>query len=154
MINPMDLKREFNEYFGKKYPNVYKGDYSFHVDYESEKWNWFALKIQELRSKNPNAYNLKLKKILREQFKKAQWLGEDGEMVVNCKTKLGALKKFRELMREDVGEAEAQELTQEMINIQYLDLPTEEDREYFGDEFDWVVRASTVTPYPVFVLST
>ena len=51
----------------------------------------------------------KVRRIL-EELKTPVWIGEDGNAVVNCKTERGALIKFRQLIRESVGDLEAEQI--------------------------------------------
>lgn len=95
--------------------------------------------------------NKKLVQILKTELNNAIYVGEDGYMAVSCKTKLGALRKFRKLMREYVGEQEASGISLEDISIGYLHLTTEEYRNEWGDEYEWVINYTTKSPYPVFI---
>ena len=77
---------------------------------------------------------LKIKEVLKE-LKDAQYVGEDGGMVVICPTRLGALRKFRKLMRQDVGDYEASELSIDEIGIVYIEVGHFWNND--GDECDW-----------------
>jgi hypothetical protein len=83
-----------------------------------------------------------------EELKTVCYLGEDGDMAVNCKTKLGAYRKFRQQMREDCGEcSELEEMTIENVGYGYVKLATDEDKERFGDsEVEWYVSYSEPGP--------
>lgn len=74
-----------------------------------------------------------LKEIIKEDLKEAQWVGEDGDAVAHCKTQIGAWKKIRALMRSDVGDIEAEEITLDHIGIGYVH-QLHEDGTPFTDE--------------------
>lgn len=62
----------------------------------------------------------KEQKILKTELNEAIWVGEDGNAAAFCKTKLGAFRKFKKLMREDCGEIEASEMKIEDVEIGWL----------------------------------
>lgn len=91
-----------------------------------------------------------------EELNTPQYIGEDGEtMCVNCKTKVGALRKFRQLAREEWTDEECKDLTLDMISQGWLYLSTDEDREEMGTDCDWLVswNLEKANDYPVWVLN-
>ena len=64
-----------------------------------------------------------------EELKTPQYIGEEGDMAVNCKTKRGAWLKFRKQTRDDVGDYEANEIEIDDIREGYVHLPTDEEIE-------------------------
>lgn len=90
-------------------------------------------------------------KIIHDELREAVWIGEDGDMAVFCKTELGAFRKFRKLMKQDVGEQEAEEMDIENVRKGYFELATFEDRAIWGNEYDWFIRYHDPTPYEVWV---
>lgn len=66
----------------------------------------------------------------------AVWIGEDGGACCVATTKLGALRKFRRLMRQDVGESEALEMKIEDIGIGFLHLPEDRNADEAGCDCD------------------
>lgn len=85
------------------------------------------------------------------RLKNAEWIGEDGDMVCNCKTELGAYRKFRGLMRDAEPEA-AIEMDIENVGIGFLHFATDEDRKKMGGDFDgdWYVSYTVESDYPLF----
>jgi hypothetical protein len=95
-----------------------------------------------------------IKEALKE-LKEAQYIGEDGNMAVNTPTKRGAWIKFRQRWREDIGDHEAQELTEEYIGTAWLHLVSElpkDEQERFEDA-EWYVDYRNPSPYEVWVYS-
>lgn len=86
-----------------------------------------------------------------------EWIGEDGNMACRATTKLGAWRKFKRLMRDDVGRFEAddmgtfEEQSERMICDGWMHMPTAED--YESDEFAWYVtwNEEKKNKYHVFV---
>jgi hypothetical protein len=89
----------------------------------------------------------RIKEILKTELNNAVWIGEYGDMAVSCKTKLGALRKFRKLMREDIGGGIAGEIYVSDVGIGWLRLPRGEDEEMC----EWIIEFLESTPYPVFI---
>ena len=73
-----------------------------------------------------------------ESLKIATWIGEDGNAVVNASTEEEALEKFKKLMRDCVGDKEAEEMLLENVGIGWIRLTTEEEKKQTEDS-DWVV---------------
>lgn len=63
---------------------------------------------------------------------RAEWVGEDGNMACLATTKLGALRKFKALMRSDVGDGEAEELGLGLIGTGFIHLPDRRDADEIG----------------------
>jgi hypothetical protein len=90
-----------------------------------------------------------------ETLQQGAWIGEDGAMACLAKNKREALRKFKAVMRGDVGRWEAEALKFEDIGIGYARLTTEEERgEDCGAEFNvnWSGKPEKKTPYKVYVL--
>lgn len=97
---------------------------------------------------------IKEKYILKADFKEAICLGEEGDMMTcAAKTERGAWIKFRQRMRDDVGEEEAKEIKLENVGIGWLHLMDDKDREEMGVEEDneWFVSTTKKTLYQVWV---
>jgi len=94
------------------------------------------------------------KQYLKELAKEASYLGEDCEMMtVACKTKIGAWRKFRQLVRGDAGELEAEEIKLEDVGIGWFRLPTIKDKEEYGEDTEWFVSFKEESPHQVWVYS-
>lgn len=83
----------------------------------------------------------------------AVWIGEDGSACALATTKRGAWIKIRALFKRDCGVSEAQEVKLEEISVGWMRLPTEEDRERWGDQYEWFVEYAEkdATHFPVWV---
>lgn len=131
-----------------------------------------------------NEETKKLKAIVKELRSEAVWIGEDGDAACVAKTKEAALRKFKALMRGDVGDWEAKEMKLEDIGIGWLFLPerrdatevdcecgchtsesSDEEMKKFGcdickdshvpsDEYEWFVSYKRQSPYEVWVYQT
>lgn len=88
-----------------------------------------------------------------KELRNAEYVGEDGDMAVNCKTVLGALRKFRARVAEDVGWDESTELNEANIGRGWLHLATDEDRENYGDDAEWYIsyKKDAKNDYPVWI---
>lgn len=123
----------------------------------------------------------KLADIRRQLMQQAFWIGEYGDACCVSSTAGGALIKFRRLMREDVGDFEAEEMSIENISTGWVRLAHERDADEVGcecgchtsnssdeemkkygcdickdshepsDEYDWYVTTEKETPLTVFV---
>jgi len=107
--------------------------------------------------KNEKYYKL-LKEALKDIKSEAQYVGEDGGMVTNCKTKIGAWRRFRKLTKETVGEEEAKEININDIGIAYLHLAeetTNEQREQMMIDNDgWYIDVRSISPIIVWYYFT
>jgi len=88
------------------------------------------------------------------ELEEAMWIGEDGNAACKAKSKRQAFSKFKNLMRQDVGELEASEMKLEEVGIGWLhlvkDLPEEERTGDIAD-CEWYVSWKEKTPYKVYV---
>lgn len=91
-------------------------------------------------------------KEVMEELKTPQYLGEEGDMAVNCKTMRGAWLKFRRQVREDCGETEAEEILEDNVGIGWVFLATEKEKEY--EEMEYYVSYLKKSPYQVWVLQS
>lgn len=92
----------------------------------------------------------------KKQLETPQWIGEDGQGAVVATSKKEALRKFKELMRQDVGEMEANEIRYEEIGYGWLYLTSslnEQEKEQNGElaECDWYVSYTKPNDYKVYV---
>ncbi len=71
----------------------------------------------------------------------AQYVGEDGDMVVRATSERGAFIKFKRRLKEDVGEIEASELSIDNVGICYMHLtdPTNPEHRHLEDS-EWFVN--------------
>lgn len=95
-------------------------------------------------------------KLIKEGLQEAQYIGEDGGMVVDGRfTELGAYRKMMKRWKEDTGEVEEfKEFCQpDDLSMGYLHLMTPEKREKIGAEEDveWYVSWKDKSPYEVWV---
>lgn len=79
-------------------------------------------------------------KSMIEDLKDACYVGEDGAMATQCKTKRGAWIKFRKQVREDCGEYEASEIKLDDIIKAWAHVATKEEFEEWGGECEWFVN--------------
>lgn len=98
-------------------------------------------------------YCQKIREALINIKTEAQYVGEDGGMVTNCKTKIGAWRRFRKLTREQVGDEEAKEIKMEDIMTAYFHLALEtskEQRESMNiDDDGWYIDSRSPSPVQV-----
>jgi len=98
-------------------------------------------------------YCQKLKEALSEIKNEAQYVGEDGGMVTDCSNKKEALRRFKQLERECVGEEEAKQIKSEDIITAYFHLAEEasaEQREGMNIEEDgWYIDIKSPSPVKV-----
>ena len=91
-------------------------------------------------------------KLIKRDLQEAVWIGEDGAMAIDGRfSERYAWIQFRKLMRDDVGEYEADEVEIEDVGIGYFHLPTPEDIEEYGNEYDWLINYQEKSDYPVWV---
>lgn len=96
--------------------------------------------------------NTRLAEIFNTDLKQVQCIGEDGDMAVNCKTKLGAFRKFKAFVKETCGEEDAGEMTIDNVGIGSLHLTTPKDREDCGEEdAEWCVDYTKRGEFEVWV---
>lgn len=81
-----------------------------------------------------------IKEVMTE-LEEADYIGEDGDMVVNTEKKEDALVAFRTRLCGDVGHMEAEEIKLEDIGIGYVYLITEEEKKSgeFDSDWEWYV---------------
>ena len=87
----------------------------------------------------------------------AEYVGEDGGMVTDCRTRQGALKRFRKLEEETCGREEALMIKLEDVGIAYLHLASEiseEERDSMeiGDD-GWYITPKVQSPLMVWYYS-
>jgi len=88
-----------------------------------------------------------IKEIIKEDLNEAQWVGEDGAAVAYCKTQIGAWRKIRKLMRDDVGDNEADQISIDQIGEGFLHQFNEDGTLCMMDgEESWCVK---LEPSPV-----
>lgn len=92
-----------------------------------------------------------LKGYMKDLRHEACWIGEDGGAACVAKTKEAAMRKFRALMRSDVGDLEAKEMNIEDVGIGWLHLPTEDDKDEWGEDYQWFINHKEESPYEVWV---
>lgn len=94
----------------------------------------------------------KIKEIL-EELKTAEYVGEDGDMVVNAKDEEEALAKFRERWIEDCGEEDWNDIeyTLENVGVCWLHLTNDEEKLEMDDS-EWYVSYVKPSKYQLFVL--
>jgi phosphoribosylaminoimidazole (AIR) synthetase len=99
-----------------------------------------------------NKNNMTIQEAMKE-LKEPQYLGEEGDMAVNCKTKIGAYRKFRQLVREDRGEcSELEEMSIENVGIGFVFIATEKEKEELSmEESEYYVSYTKKSPYQVWV---
>lgn len=94
-----------------------------------------------------------LRKVLKDINSEAEYVGEDGGMVTNCGSKREALKRFRQLETDCVGEEESKEIKLENIISAFLHLAeetTKEKRECMEIEDDgWYIDIEAPSPVMV-----
>ena len=99
----------------------------------------------------------KTKSIMLHDLHEAQWIGEDGAMACVSSSARGAFIKFKRLMRQDVGDLEAEEMKIEDVGVGWFYLPTEEEKKQIADgeieEYEWYVSYKKPNDYQVFVYS-
>ena len=99
-------------------------------------------------------YYKQIKEALSEINREAQYVGEEGSMVTDCRTKNGALKRFRKLEKELVGN---EEIKYEYIRTAYFHLATEiseEKRRGMNIEDDgWYIDVEAPSPVKVWYYS-
>ena len=93
---------------------------------------------------------MNLKQAIKE-LNSVGWIGEDGDMAIACKTKVGAWKRMRAITRDDCGDYEASEIKIDKIGIGWLHISTPEDKKRFwenhGEEnVEWFVEFAHNTP--------
>lgn len=93
----------------------------------------------------------KLKGYMKELRHEAVWIGEDGGAACVAKTKEAAMRKFRALMRNDVGDIEAKEMSIDDVGIGWLHLPSADDKDEWGDEYMWFINHTKESPFEVWV---
>lgn len=94
-----------------------------------------------------------LTKIMKE-LRTAEYIGEDGGMVVNCPTLIGAYRKMRQRWIEDCGESDWQDFNEDVdlmenIGTAWLHLATKEDQDRFGEDVEWYVSLEKKSNYRV-----
>lgn len=98
-------------------------------------------------------YCQELKKALSEIKTEAQYVGEEGGMVTDCMSKRLALKRFKQLERECVGEEEAKEIKLEYITTAYFHLASETTKEQRDsmeiDDDGWYIDIKAPSPVKV-----
>ena len=97
-----------------------------------------------------------IRQAIEDLKKEATWIGEDGDATCIATTKLGALRKFRRLMRECVGDLETQEMKVEDISMEWLfpvtrEMKAEEDAPGWYEECEWYVSPMEESPHEVFI---
>lgn len=91
-------------------------------------------------------YEQRLDNFYKELEKKAEWIGEDGDMVCAAIGPRAAFKKFKQLMLDDLGPREAEEMSMDYIGTAWLILPISDDDGVFdGEQNEWFV--SYVIPH-------
>ena len=91
-------------------------------------------------------------KLIKRDLQIAQWVGEDGGMVVDGKFSLEtACRKMRRLLKREVGETESEDFKIDNIGIGYFMLPTPEDIEENGNDSEWYISIKDKSPYKVWV---
>ena len=112
---------------------------------------------------NKTQYTDEHKKEIEKYYKEieveADYVGEDGNMACNAKTKMGALKMFRKRVEGDCGQEEADVIKISDIGIGYLFLTDKnnKDHEYMISEgSEWYVNWSgeMSSDYKVYVYMT
>jgi len=106
--------------------------------------------------KNKEYFN-KLKEELLDIKYEAVYIGEEGEMCTDCKTKIGALRRFKKLERETNGQEEANEIKLKDISIAYFHLAeetTQKNKESMNIEEDgWYIDIHLISPVKVWLYS-
>jgi len=95
-----------------------------------------------------------------EELKTPQYIGEEGDMAVNCKTQLGAFIKFKQQVREDCGESsEVEEMTMDNIGIGWVFIVTDEMKkedceDRFEEDTEYYVSYKEKSPYQVWTYTS
>lgn len=96
--------------------------------------------------------NTRLAEIFNTDLKQVQCIGEDGDMAVNCKTKLGAFRKFRAYANENYCDLDAYEdMTIDRVDIGSLHLNDKKHDEYYGKDSEWYVSYTERGEFEVWV---
>lgn len=102
---------------------------------------------------------MEIKQAMKE-LKTAQYLGEEGDMAVNCKTKLGAFRKFKQQVREDCGESsELEDMTMDNIGIGWVfvvtaEMKKEDYEDRFEEDTEYYVSYKEKSPYQVWIYTS
>lgn len=99
-----------------------------------------------------------IRQAIEDLKKEAVWIGEDGNAACSATTELGALRKFKRLMRECVGDLEAREMKVEDVSVGWLfpvtpEMRAEEDAPVWYEECEWYVSLAEESPHQVFIYS-
>jgi hypothetical protein len=91
-------------------------------------------------------------KAIEELKEEAQFVGEEGDMVVAADNAEKALEMFKKLISDTEGPEDAAKLKLESVGIAYLHMDLSElPEEYFeGTEMEWHIDLKKVSPYTVY----
>jgi hypothetical protein len=83
------------------------------------------------------------KQFLHKEFSEAQYVGDEGNMVVDGRfTLIGAYRKMIHLVREDCGDMEAKEFMEnnplDQLGTRFARITTDEEKEKYDDS-PWIV---------------
>lgn len=96
----------------------------------------------------------KEQKLIKRDLQEAQYIGEDGGMVVDGRfSALGAWRKMIKRLREDCGEEEVtdfkQAVTPDELGRGWLHLVNPENQDKFESDTEWYVSIKDESPYEV-----
>lgn len=99
----------------------------------------------------------KQEKIIKEELQEAQYIGEDGGMVVNAKTPEEAYEKMSKRWIEDCGEEDFKDFQENWfkspddLSIGWLHLVTPDRKKDFEPDIEWYVSYKEKSPYELWV---
>jgi len=97
---------------------------------------------------------IKIEKIYKELGARAEWIGEDNSMACRATTPRGAMVRFKGLIREALGEIEAEDLDPECIGTAYLHLPENEEEKSSMEDAEYYISWIEESDYMVYTYQT